>query len=738
MTDREPLDDLVVPEPPDGEGSATERRRRRTVRRLSVAGVAIALGAVGAFAYQQVKPVVDAQRYATVSHEVPKAPRLTPAAGETLLRIDPEQSSLTYEVDEKLVGQKAGTAKGVTQGIAGDVALNEQALEKSRIGQIVVNIEQFESDNNLRDARIRQDFLQSNRFPLATFNLEKLNGLTGRVQEGREYSFTIDGMVTVKDQPATVTWDATATWEDGKLVATATTTAKLSRFDAGPISIAGLVQTEDDVRLTLKLTAVDPATTDIASTVERAVQPETSGEGVPSYSRTIAPILEKQCASCHNSGQFGAHTLTLDTAGDVKAVSDGIKTVTQAGYMPPWFASDKGVELAHKPDITDAEIAQLAAWVDAGAPLDVDPATKLRPTKEAASLLPRQDQKLYIDTYTGSTQTSNDYRCFVLEPEITEPTFMTGYTFIQDQVAQLHHAQVFHISQEQRENARAMEGEGGQPGWSCYSSPFIPGRRPDRDPGKPRHRDVGFAGQANLVAGWVPGQAPVIFPERSGILLEPGDALVLQIHYHFGSSAEPDRSGLAIQLDPDTPDVREMRVVNPLAPVEVPCAPEDADEPLCDRDAALEENVRLYGPSGAGNQAGLLALCGHTPESLTADFDGRIARSSCDLVVPEDGVITGVLGHMHTIGSSLRMTLDYGTPAEQILLDIPDWSFDWQMNYGLAKPLRVKAGQPLRLECSWDRAKAAGRVPKYIVFAEGTEDEMCFATYSLIPDRQDR
>ena len=269
---------------------------------------------------------------------------------------------------------------------------------------------------------------------------------------------------------------------------------------------------------------------------------------------------------------MGVRVVDLAT-GDVKAVSDGLKTVTQAGYMPPWFASDEGVELAHKPDISAEEIASLAAWVDAGAPLDVAPTTKLKPTEEAAELLPRQDQKMLIDSYTGSMTNTNDYRCFVLEPEITEPVFMTGYTFIQDQVAQLHHAQVFHISEEQRENARSQEGADGQPGWSCYSSPSLPGRRPDRDPGQPRHRDVGFAGQANLVAGWVPGQAPVIFPENSGILMEPGDALVLQIHYHFAATPTPDRSGLAIQLDPDTPDVREMRVVNPLAPVEIPCAP---------------------------------------------------------------------------------------------------------------------------------------------------------------------
>ncbi|MCB0987258.1 MAG: YceI family protein [Microthrixaceae bacterium] len=738
MSDEDAPEELTVPEPADKTEAAGRTTRRRTVRRLSIAGVAVGLAAVGGFAYTQLKPVVDAQRYATVTYEVPTAPKLTPTAGETLLRVDPTRSSLTYEVDEELGGRKTGTAKGTTSGIAGDVALNQADLARTRMGRIVVNIEQFESDNNLRDARIRQDFLQSNEYPLATFDLDKITGLTGEVEEGKTYEFTIDGKVTVKGKPATVTWDATARWEGGELVATATTVAKLSRFDAGPISIAGLVQTRDDVKLTLKLTAVDPSTTDVATAVEREARQERTGTGVPSYVGDIEPILERNCVSCHQSGQFGAHTLTLDDAGDAKAVSDGIKTVTQVGYMPPWFASDKGVDLAHKPDISDEEIASLAAWAEAGAPLDVPATTKLEPTREAAELLPRQDQKMFIPSYTGSADVSNDYRCFVLEPEIAESMFMTGYTFLGDQVAQLHHAQVFHISGEQRENVRSKEGADGSPGWSCYSSPSLPGRPPDRDPGEPRHRDVGFAGQANLVAGWVPGQSPVIFPENAGFLMDPGDALVLQIHYHYGDEPVADRSGLAIQLTPDTPDIREMRVVNPLAPVEVPCLPEDADAPLCDRDAAMEENVRLYGPSGAGTQNGLLMLCGRTPDELAATFDGRFARSWCDLVVPEDGVITGVLGHMHTIGSTLRMTLDADTPAEQILLDIPDWSFDWQMNYALAKPLRVKAGQPLRLECSWDRAKAAGREPKYIMFAEGTEDEMCFATYSLIPDRQDR
>ena len=739
MSEREPddgLDEIMVPAAPSA-GEAKPRNRKR-VRSAAIAGVVLGLGVVGTYAYKQVKPVVDARRYASVTYEVPSAPKLTPQDGETLLRIDPMASSLTYEIEEKFVGRSMSTATGSTSGIAGDIAINESALEKSRVGQIVVNIEQFTSDNNLRDSRIRQDFLQSHRYPLATFDIETIDGLSGKLAEGETYDFTMDGFVTVKGMPASVTWDATASMADGKLTATATADAKLSRFNAGPISIGGLVQTEDDIRLTLELTAVDPATNVLATRVEQAARSGGDTSDAPSYANDVQPIMAKHCASCHTTGQFGAHTVTLDDAGDVQAISDGLKTVVETGYMPPWFASDEGVELAHKPTISDEERAVLAAWSDAGGPLDVDPATKLVPTQEALDLLPRQDQKLLIEPYTGSITNTNDYRCFVLEPELSDPMFLTGYTFIGDQVDQLHHAQVFHISAEQRESAREREGVDGQSGWSCYSGPDLAGQRPDIDPSKPRVRDVGFAGQANLVAGWVPGQAPVIYPESSGILLEPGDALVLQIHYHFPVTPVEDQSGLAIQLSDMDSGIRELRVVNPLAPVEIPCAPEDADEPLCDRTAAMEENVRLYGPSGASNENGLLMLCNRRPDEMTADFDGRIARSSCDLVIPEDGVITGVLGHMHTIGSTLRMTLDADTPEEQILLDIPEWDFDWQMNYQLQKPLRVKAGQPLRLECSWDRSKAPLREPKYIVFAEGTEDEMCFATYSLIPDRQDR
>ena len=727
-----PVDIDVILPPAANPGGSSHR-----LRWMSLGVVALAVAAGGLFAWRQIAPVISAQKYSDVVYDVPKAPQLTAQPGETVFRVDPTNSSLTYQVKETFAGQSASTATGVTNGINGDVAVNTSDLSKTRVGTIVANVEQFHSDNNLRDARLRQDFLQSARFPLATFAVTSIDGLKGQLVQGRTYHFTMTGTVTIKDTSAQATFTGTAKVEAGTLTATATTTAKLSRFGAGPINIAELLRTTDDAKLTLALTLLDPHEHTVPTHITGPHAKKASAASSPSFAKVIQPLLQAHCSSCHTAGQMGAAHVRIDTAGDAQAISDGIKTTTQVRYMPPWPASDKGVKLAHNASLSQKDIDAIAAWADGGAPLDVPSTTKLPAIAVPHGLVPRQDVVLHIPAYLGSVTNTNDYRCFVLDPKLTKPMYLTGYTFLADQVQELHHSQVFHISAEQKASAAAKDGFDGKPGWSCYGGPGLRGKRPDPVPGHPSD-DVGFSGQDDLVAGWVPGQAPVVFPNNSGIYMAPGDAFVMQLHYHYSVAPTPDQSGLSVQLTPlnAKPKVKIIRVVNPLAPVEIPCAPTDQQKPLCNRTAAINDDVRLYGSSGAGYEAGLLLLCGQTPAELTKGFDGQVAHSSCNLQVPQSGYILGAMGHMHTLGRTFRLTLDPGTPKEKILLDIPRWSFDWQMNYGLATPLHVTAGEPIRIECSWDRGADALRSPKYIVFAEGTEDEMCFGTYSLVPDNQ--
>ena len=64
--------------------------------------------------------VLTSAKYSVVSYTVPTAPHLIAGPGETVYRIDPTHSSVSYAVGEKLFGHTAHTAVGTTNGIAGD------------------------------------------------------------------------------------------------------------------------------------------------------------------------------------------------------------------------------------------------------------------------------------------------------------------------------------------------------------------------------------------------------------------------------------------------------------------------------------------------------------------------------------------------------------------------------------------------------------------------------------------
>jgi len=115
-----------------------------------------------------------------------------------------------------------------------------------------------------------------------------------------------------------------------------------------------------------------------------------------------------------------------------------------------------------------------------------------------------------------------------------------------------------------------------------------------------------------------------------------------------------------------------------------------------------------------------------------------IASSSCILPIRDVGEIVSVFGHEHEIGKSIRMTLNPGAPDERILLDIPDWDFDWQYNYYPTESIMVERGDSVLLECSWDRSRRSVDLePAYVLWADGTNDEMCFATIAVRGAAQD-
>ncbi|MCY4601478.1 MAG: hypothetical protein OXF27_16340 [Acidobacteria bacterium] len=98
------------------------------------------------------------------------------------------------------------------------------------------------------------------------------------------------------------------------------------------------------------------------------------------FSKDVAPILQRSCENCHRAG--GGAPMSLVTYTEARPWARAIKARTAAREMPPWFV-DKNIGIQRfkdDPSLSDAEIATIAAWADAGAPQG-DPAD-LPPPRE--------------------------------------------------------------------------------------------------------------------------------------------------------------------------------------------------------------------------------------------------------------------------------------------------------------------------------------------------------------------
>ncbi len=461
-------------------------------------------------------------------------------------------------------------------------------------------------------------------------------------------------------------------------------------------------------------------TTTTSSTTSTTSGPSDDAESPASpaisFASDVQPILESNCASCHTADGPGTAHLAMETAGDVDGFdAEYIDAVIDVGYMPPWPAADGDVAFHDDRRLDPTDIATVAAWVADGSPLDVDPSTPIEPTRTTRTVIDR-DIVLQAEPYKGDTTDPDDYRCQIYDPGLTEQSWVQGYGIEADVAEVVHHALLFRASADARESAEASDAADPAVGWSCTGLAGIGGR-----------------GSVNQILSWAPGQDPTKLPADTGIEMQPGDFFVMQIHYHYEpvfAGLAPDLSTLVVDMaDQDAIDAAggaldpiDLRIY--LGPAEIPCSTEEVG-PLCDRDASVAELQSRSGTLGAFAADGLNAACGTTPADY-ADMTTGIASSTCTLPT-QTGRIISIWGHQHELGKSVKMTLNPGTPGERVLLDIPNWDFDWQLDYRPIEDIVLVPGDRVQIDCVWDRSRMDDDAePRYVLWAEGTDDEMCY------------
>ena len=90
--------------------------------------------------------------------------------------------------------------------------------------------------------------------------------------------------------------------------------------------------------------------------------------GNPTFSKDVAPILQRACQNCHRPGSIAPMSL-LDYK-EARPWARSIKEKVVNRTMPPWHI-DRNVGVSKfkdDPSLTDAEVATIANWVDHGSP----------------------------------------------------------------------------------------------------------------------------------------------------------------------------------------------------------------------------------------------------------------------------------------------------------------------------------------------------------------------------------
>ncbi len=409
------------------------------------------------------------------------------------------------------------------------------------------------------------------------------------------------------------------------------------------------------------------------------------------YHGDIRAIIEKNCVTCHVAG--GVAPFPLDSYDKVKAVAAAAAFAVENGTMPPWPPTKGYSRFTHERAMSPEDEYALTNWL-AGDLAEGNPEDYVPPAKEEEEVAEiNYNLKMSLPQAYTPVLRPDDQRCFAVEWPLDKFTYVTAVNVIPDQLAEVHHVIVNIIEPKDTGPYLVANGQDGRPGWNCGLSGGLDG--------SPLPRQIG---------GWVPGAVSGASPAGTGLGVEPGSLMVVQMHYN------------TLVADP-TPDQTTIQV---------------ATSDAVDRPASgfLFTNPAFLRPGGMPIAAG-------DPDArhkyeLPARFLALVFGAPANIAASDTWAIhTGFL-HMHTLAKTGRLTLIRADGTEQVIVDIRDWDFNWQSTYRLEREVLIKPNDRFRLECSWDNSAANQAIvngvqntPKYVEWGEGTGDEMCLTSFYM-------
>ena len=290
----------------------------------------------------------------------------------------------------------------------------------------------------------------------------------------------------------------------------------------------------------------------------------------PTFTKDVAPILDKNCVTCHRPGEIAP--MSLMSYEEARPWAKSIKSAVALGKMPPWHSEDPRGTFSNDRRLTDQEKQTLIAWVDQGAkqgdPKDLPPVPKFTEGWEIG----KPDVVLSMEKpFAVPASGTINYQYFKIPTNFKEDTWVQAIEVRPGARSVVHHILVFC----------------NEPTGTVVPPPFasvIPKMGPAFAQGGPGSPGV-------LIATTAPGTNAMTFPEGTALLIKAGSVLTFQMHYSATGKAAEDVSsvGLILAKHPPQQEMRTTAFMNPLLTL----PPGDPDREV---DTAIQftEDTHLY------------------------------------------------------------------------------------------------------------------------------------------------
>ena len=124
----------------------------------------------------------------------------------------------------------------------------------SQFRPISANLRTLQSDEPARDQTLQEEWLESERYPIAVFVTQEVRDFPSGARPGEPIRFQLAGDLTIWEVTRPVIWDVAANLSVDCLTGKAATRLRLTDFSVPPPYLPGVLTVMDEVSVTLDFT----------------------------------------------------------------------------------------------------------------------------------------------------------------------------------------------------------------------------------------------------------------------------------------------------------------------------------------------------------------------------------------------------------------------------------------------------------------------------------------------------